>query len=154
MIKKLLLVVVALAVAVVGFGAYKSAQKPKDLWVSTGKLAACVEGSTCVSSMATDELHQIPPLGYPGHDVALVREKLEESIKSMPGATIQTATNEYLHVVYQGPLGLRDDVELLIESAVVQVRSVSRVGMGDNAGNRARIEQLRAIFEKQFATTG
>lgn len=155
MIKKLLLAVVGLAVLVLAFGAFKTSQKPKDLWLSTGKLAACAEDSSgCISSMSTDEAHQVSPLGYPGSDLVLVNDNLKKAVAAIPGAQIQTATPEYLHVVVRGPMMMRDDVEFLIEPAVVQMRSISRLGFGDNAAHRARIEKLRESFQAQFATAG
>ena len=131
-----------------GYGLYKTHTEPADLRTKTGVLAGCPPRPSCVSSVSEDEMHRIAPIGY-SSDVENVRDILESAVRSMPGAQMQTATADYLHVVYVTPtMRFRDDVELLIQpSGYIDVRSVSRFGYGDHGVNRARVEALRAAFD-------
>ena len=150
MIKKILLSVLSLVVLVVAFGLYRTFKVPDDLWASTRKFPGCPPRPSCVSSIAEDEVHKIEPLRYPG-DAASARKKLEQVIGEMPLASIERATPEYLHAVFQTPtMHFHDDVELLVQpGGVIQVRSLSRFGYGDHGVNRARVERIRGALAKQ-----
>ena len=149
MIKKILWALLILTPVVVVLGVYKTSQEPADLWAATQVFAACPSRPSCVSSVATDEGHQIAPLSYTG-DASAAREKLERVIRALPGTSIVRATPEYLHVVYVTPtMHFHDDVELLVRGGgVIQVRSISRFGYSDHGVNRARVEALRSAFAK------
>jgi uncharacterized protein (DUF1499 family) len=149
MFRKIFLGVLVLLVAVTALGFYKTFKVPGDLWITTRTFAACPSRPSCVSSVATDEVHRIEPLRYEG-DSAAARAKLEQIVRAMPLARIDDATPEYLHVVFQTPkMRYHDDVELLVqEGGAIQARSISRFGYGDHGVNRARIERIREAFAK------
>jgi len=99
-------------------------------------------------------VHYIAPLPFAGEPAA-ARAKLEAVIRALPRTTIEEATPEYLHVVFQTPtLHFHDDVELLVQGGgvqlggVIEVRSLSRFGYGDHGANRARVEELREAFAR------
>jgi uncharacterized protein (DUF1499 family) len=150
MIKTTLLGVLGLLVLVVALGFYKTFQLPADLWAGTQKFPSCPQRPSCVSSVAQDEVHKVEPLRYRG-DAASARQKLEQVIRQMQLARIERATAEYLHVVFQTPtMHFHDDVELLVQAGgVIQVRSISRFGYGDQGVNRARVERIREALAKQ-----
>lgn len=149
MIKNIVSGLLILLALVAAFAVYKSSQAPADLWSATKIFPACPHRPSCVSSVATDEVHRIAPLSYQG-DAAAARAKLESVVQAMPGSTLLEATPEYLHVLFVTPtMHFRDDVELLVQAhGVIQVRSISRFGYRDHGVNRARIEALRSAFEK------
>ena len=146
---KILVGVLLLAALVVAFGIYRSFQIPSDIWAVTGVFPSCPSRPSCVSSVATDEVHRVAPLNYSG-DPKAARERLEKAISGMPDHTVLVATPEYLHVLFLTPLmRFHDDVELLVQpGGVIQVRSISRFGYGDRGVNRARVEALRYAFTK------
>lgn len=151
MLKKAAVGALALVALIVAFGVYKSLTLPEDLWSPAGAFPACPARPSCVSSAATDDVHRIDPLAYSG-TMQAARERLERVVRAMPGATILTATPEYLHVLFVTPvMRFHDDVELLVQpegstEGRIQVRSRSRFGYGDRGVNRARVEALRAAF--------
>lgn len=149
MLKKILLGLGLLVLAVIAFGLFRTFQEPKDLWALTGTFPGCPSRPSCVSSVAEDEVHAIGPLGYTGDAVA-ARARLEQVITAMPDARILRATPEYLHVLFLTPtMRFHDDVELLVQpSGVVDVRSLSRFGYRDHGVNRARVEALRTAFSR------
>jgi len=150
MIKKLLWGALGALVLVVALGFYKTFRVPDDLWVNTRKFSDCPHRPSCVSSVANDEVHKIDPLRYVG-DAAAARQKLDQVIRQMPLSSIDNATPEYLHVVFQTPtMRFHDDVELLVQAGgLIQARSISRFGYGDHGVNRARIERIREAFTKR-----
>lgn len=119
-------------------------REPGDLWATTRVFPGCPTRPSCVSSMATDAAHRVPPLAYRG-DAAAARTELENVIRALPLTSIERATPDYLHVVFRTPtMRFRDDVELLIEPAgIIHVRSISRFGYHDQGVNGERVELLR-----------
>ena len=148
MLKKIGVTLLVLVVAIVAFALYRSATEPRDLWISLHTFPACPSRPSCVSSVATDEVHRINPLHYAG-DLAAGRQKIESVVRAMPLTTIEQETPQYLHVLFRTPtMHFRDDVELLVEdSGTIQVRSISRFGYGDHGVNRARVEAIRAALD-------
>ena len=108
------------------------------------RLAPCPDSPNCVSSLASDEVHEIDPLPLPTADpIAVVREIVE----SFPRTTIVAADDRYLHATFASRVfRFVDDVEFLVDEAagVLQVRSASRLGYGDMGVNRGRVEEIRA----------
>jgi uncharacterized protein (DUF1499 family) len=147
MLKKIAIGMLGLVIVIVAVALVMSAREPADLWIATHAFAGCPSRPSCVSSVATDELHQINVLHY-GGEPAAARAQLERVIAAMPLATIEHSSPEYLHVLFRTPkMRFRDDVELLVEEGgVIQVRSLSRFGYGDHGVNRARVEALRLAF--------
>lgn len=144
---KALTVVLLAAAAFVAVGAYRSLTPPDDLYAFTGVLAGCPKRPSCVSSLATDDLHRVAALGYTGEmstAYVLLREVVERH-----GGRIEHEQPGYIHAVYESPrFKLRDDVELLmLPEGRVEVRSISRFSYHDRGANRARVEEIRRAFE-------
>ncbi|HUP91860.1 MAG TPA: DUF1499 domain-containing protein [Solimonas sp.] len=137
-----------LVLAIVALGVFATFHVPGHLWIKTRTFADCPARPSCVSSAAADEVHRIEPLAYAG-DLAAARTRMEALLRAMPRVTIEDATPEYLHAVFQTEkMHFHDDVELLFEpGGKIQVRSISRFGYRDHGVNRARVEELRAMWQ-------
>lgn len=146
MLRKIALGLLVLIAAVVAFGFCRTMQLPDDLW-SGGAFPGCPARPSCVSSVATDDVHRIAPLNYSG-EAHQARERLEKVVLAMPDTTILKSTPEYLHVLFLTPtMRFHDDVELLVEAGgSIQVRSLSRFGYRDHGVNRTRVEAIRSAF--------
>lgn len=140
----LLLVIVLAGLAI---GAYRNQQAPGNLYVETQVFAGCPKRPSCVSSVAHDDRHRVPVLGYTG-DPYTALLMLREVVGRMQGQIVDESP-EYLHAVFvTEPLNLRDDLELLVlPGGSIEVRSASRVRWNDLGANRARVEALRRAFE-------
>ena len=125
-------------------------QKPDNLGVKDGKLALCPETPNCVSSQATDEAHRMEPLrctDAPG----MAWARLVRLLSGMSRTHVADAGVDYMHVEFSSAIfRFVDDVEFWMdeENQVIHFRSASRVGRGDLGANRARMEQIRAAWEK------
>ena len=116
-------------------------QKPSNLGVREGKLAACPGTPNCVNSQSDDGKSKIEPL--PMVSIA----ELKKVVEGMERTTIVESTDNYLYAEFQSKLmGFVDDVEFYVDSAAnaVQVRSASRLGQSDAGVNRKRIEEIRS----------
>lgn len=125
--------------------------RPAHLGVTDGKLAACPNSPNCVSTQAGDEPHRMAPWPFHG-EAAQVKQQLMALISRQPRMRIVTQTDNYLHVEATSRLfRFVDDVEFLIDPAnsVIHFRSASRVGYSDLGANRARMEKLRAEWERE-----
>ena len=122
--------------------------RPGSLGVRQGRLAPCPSSSNCVSSLADDEPHRISPLPFSGPAAAAI-DSLAGIVRSLPRASVVTATENYLHAEFRSAVfRFVDDVEFLVDESagVIQVRSASRVGSSDLGVNRKRIETIRASW--------
>lgn len=139
-----LIVLVAAAVAV-----YLNWRTPAEVYFESGIFAACPKRPSCVSSLATDDLHRVAALGYTSDD-STAYAMLHELVQRM-GGRIENESPGYIHAEFvSARLHLRDDLELLIvPGGRVEVRSISRISWYDRGGNRARVEDLRRAFETQ-----
>jgi uncharacterized protein (DUF1499 family) len=153
--KKFLIVLLLLVVAIAGLGFYRTFTPPGDLRVSTQQFSACPSRPSCVSSVAKDETHAIEPLKYEG-TAEQAKAALSAVIAAMPGTRIEHDAPDYIHAVFVTPtMHYHDDVELLIRpDGVIDVRSISRFGYGDQGVNRKRVEEIRARFEEAKAAPG
>jgi uncharacterized protein (DUF1499 family) len=121
-------------------------QRPANLGVSDGSLAPCPSSPNCVSSDATDESHQVPPLRLaapPAEAWGAARKAVSE----LPRTRIAQETGDYLHAECRSAVfGFVDDLELHLRpaSGIIAVRSASRLGHSDLGVNRRRVEDLRA----------
>lgn len=147
MLKGLFTGLLLLLLAGVAFGAYKTLTPPSHLYYQAGHFGSCPTRPSCVSSLATDDLHRVAALGYSG-DFAANYVMLKEVVERM-GGTIEHEQQGYIHAVFLSPkLKLRDDLEvLMLATGRVDVRSISRFSYDDRGSNRARVEQLRQAFE-------
>ena len=131
---------------------------PQDLGVREGRLKPPAKTPNSVSSQAAlypdHPRHaeaQIAPLRYQGDGPAALA-RLKALVEATEGAQVVKSAPDYLYATCTTPL-MRyvDDVEFWLDPAggVIQVRSASRIGYGDRGANRARIEALRAQFERE-----
>ena len=127
-----------------------SGQRPSNLGVKDGKLAACPASPNCVSSQAdaADAEHAIAPLTYrstPGEAIAT----LKGIIQGMERTEIIDESDTYLYAEFTSALmGFVDDVEFYAEpdTGIIHVRSASRLGQSDLGVNRTRIEAIRTSW--------
>lgn len=115
-----------------------------------GQLAPCPSRPNCVCSQSTSTAHAIEPFDVPGTLVDSF-QRLVQLLQAWPRTRLITQTHNYLHVEMRTRL-LRfvDDVEFYwdTESAVIHVRSASRLGYSDLGTNRRRVEQIRRQFQQ------
>ena len=110
----------------------------------------------CVSSDATDGVHQIAPLVIIG-DTKAGWSALIAYLESNSTFTIKVRRERYLHVAARTRLlGFVDDVEFLLDPAkqAIAVRSASRLGFSDLGANRRRIEAIRSALRGGKSQTG
>jgi len=127
---------------------------PATLGAVHGALAPCPDKPNCVSSRATDSRHAIAPLAFDG-PATETWARLVAAIRAMPGATVvsdeRVKGGRYLHAEFASRvLGFVDDVECLLADGAkaIDLRSASRLGSYDFGANRARVEALRAAFDR------
>ena len=114
------------------------------------QLAPCPSRPNCVCSHATLSRHAIAPL--------LVPESLEDPfgqlaqlMRDWPRARLVTQTANYLHVEVRTALfRFVDDVEFYwnATTALIHIRSASRLGYSDLGTNRRRLERIRHQFQQ------
>jgi len=144
-------------VVVVGQLGLLQGRVPKDLGVQQGRLKPPSDTPNSVSSQvdlypghAQKEYARIAPLHFTG-DADEAMRHLAVVIKSLDRTTLVTQSPDYLYAQCQSKvLKFTDDVEFWLDrtAGVIQVRSASRLGRSDLGVNRARIETIRAQFEK------
>ncbi|HIK44094.1 MAG TPA: DUF1499 domain-containing protein [Leptolyngbyaceae cyanobacterium M65_K2018_010] len=124
-------------------------QRPANLGVRDGHLAACPASPNCVVSQgATDAVHAIEPLPYEG-DPARAMARLEAILRALPRTAIIERRDDYLYAEFTSRwMGYVDDGEFYLDpkASVIQVRSASRLGESDLGVNRNRIEAIRSAF--------
>lgn len=117
-----------------------SGQRPTNLGVKEGKLAACPGSPNCVNSQGSNPQSKIDPLP----PIAIA--DLKKVIQSMERTTIVEEKANYLYAEFKSKLmGYVDDVEFYLDpnANVVHVRSASRLGKSDLGVNRKRIDEIR-----------
>ena len=119
-------------------------ERPANLGVINGNLAACPGSPNCVSSQAGDERHRIKPFAA-GDNPEATFARLIEIVRRRPDATVLDSTGTYLRVELRTTFFI-DDAEFLLdrERRLIQLRSASRVGYSDLGLNRRRIEEIRS----------
>lgn len=130
-----------------------SGQRPEQLGITAGKLAACPASPNCVSSQSPDGGHRIAPLRYSSTPQEAF-ERLQAIVRSQPRTEVITATDNYLYAEFTSSImGFVDDVEFYLDPAAeaIQVRSASRLGESDLGVNRQRIEAIRQQFNSPLA---
>ena len=124
--------------------------RPPSLGARQGRLAPCPSSPNCVSSQADDEMHRVVPLPFSGTAAAAI-DRLAGTVRSLPRASVITATDTYLHAEFRSAVfRFVDDVEFLADESagVIHVRSASRVGTSDLGVNRRRVETIRARWNQ------
>ena len=116
---------------------------PIELGVHDGALAPCPTPAHCARADW--------PIQQSGGDTPQsALESLIPVIEAMGGAEIVERTEGYLHATATSALfGFVDDLELYAdnEQAILQVRSVSRLGDSDLGVNSKRLEILRRALK-------
>ena len=118
-----------------------SGDRPSNLGVKDGKLAACPGTPNCVNSQATDAQAKIDAL--PAVSIAEIKGVVE----AMEGTTIIEETGDYLYAEFKSKLmGYVDDVEFYRDEAnnAMQVRSASRLGKSDLESTASELKKLEA----------
>ncbi len=121
-------------------------ERPNNLGVHNGVLAACPASPNCVSSQAADEGHRIVPLAISGEpDLAFA--SLKKVLAARNDTTFIDEQSGYLRVELRTMLFV-DDGEFYLdrEKRVIHVRSASRLGYSDLGKNRSRLEEIRSQF--------
>jgi uncharacterized protein (DUF1499 family) len=150
------LLLVAIVVLVGQLGGLRG-PAPTDMGVQQGRLKAPSATPNSVSSQA--DLHpghpqqdyaRIAPLRFQdGPDRAM--QKLVAVLQAQERMILVQQTADYVYAQSQSAvLKFTDDVEFWLDrsAGVIHVRSASRLGRSDLGVNRARIETIRAQFEK------
>ncbi len=127
-----------------------SGQRPTNIGVKSGRLAACPATPNCVNSQSEEALHRIKPLTY-NLTSAQAMADLKTVIQNLERMKIITETDNYIYAEFTSAFwGFVDDVEFLLDESdgVIHVRSASRLGQSDLGVNRKRIEMIRAKLNK------
>ena len=131
-----------------------TAERPTNLGVNDGRLAACPSSPNCVSTQAEDRDHWIAPIAVTSETFPPI-EVLADIVRSLPRTTIVEQSNHYLRVEFRSRLfRFCDDVEFYFESESdrIHFRSASRVGHSDLGVNRQRMEMIRERFIEATTT--
>jgi uncharacterized protein (DUF1499 family) len=121
-----------------------------------GRLKPCPRSPNCVSSLAGDERHAIPPLVYNG-PLEDAGRALLGVLKTAPRVTLVVSEPDYVHAEFRSRVfGFVDDVEFFFQAGqrVIHVRSASRSGYFDFGVNRKRIEGIRRQLEAALPAKG
>ena len=154
MLKKLLkgfLLFLGLLVLVFSGFLYQQAFSSRSMTVASGhengQLLSCPESPNCVSSqISPDDSHFIEPIEDADGGKWI---SLSATINAMDGTELVRQAGNYAYFSFRTRLmGFVDDVEFYYtpESAVIHVRSASRVGYSDGDTNRNRIEAVRSAL--------
>ena len=130
---------------------------PSDLGVRDGRLKPPALTPNSVTSQADlypnhpqQAFASIKPLTFSG-DADLAMKRLVDLVRDTNRTVIIAQEPEYLYAQSTTALlKFTDDVEFAVdrEAQIIHVRSASRIGRKDFNVNRARIEAIRAQFEK------
>lgn len=120
------------------FGCTSAPEKP----AAGATLPPCGPLPNCVNSEIGEGGEAVDPIAAsPAQWRAL-----KTWLAGQPDWTVTTDSGDFVQAVAKTPLmRFRDDVQLRFDAAagVIQVRSSSRLGIGDMGANRARVEMLR-----------
>ena len=111
-------------------------------------LKPCPSSPNCVSSLAEDASHRVPPLSWTG-ELTQAKARLRQAVLAAGDATFVVESDQYWHLEFRSRVfRFVDDVEFLFdrEHRLIHVRSASRVGYSDLGVNRKRVETIRARF--------
>lgn len=144
----------ALVAAMAQLGVF-AGRVPTDLGVNEGRLKPPSATPNSVHSQAArwpghpqQAYAQIDPLPLRG-DGPSTMARLRTVVAAMPGATLVTVRDDYLHASFRTRwMGFVDDAEFWLDPAagVVQLRSAARLGRRDFGVNRDRVEVIRAAL--------
>ena len=150
------LIVVAIVVVAGQIGLLKG-KKPNDIGVQQGRLKPPSTNPNSVSSQ-TDlypahlqrDYASIAPFKFSG-DGEKALQKIAEILRSTERTEIIVQESDYVYAQCKTKvMKFIDDIEFWLDrsAGVIQVRSASRLGRKDFNINRARVEAIRAQFDK------
>jgi len=117
------------------------------------RLAECPDKPNCIcSEFESDISHYVEPIDFSQSNPGDLLAKLKIIIEEMDGR-IQVENNNYLAATFTSSFfRFVDDLEIRIDTdqKKIQLRSASRVGHGDRGVNKARIKQLKNLFQKNI----
>ena len=147
----------AAALFLLGQLGFLRGRAPSDLGVRDGRLKAPALTPNSVSSQADlypnhpqQAFASIRPLKFSG-DADQAMARLVALLHNTKGMVVIAQEPEYVYAQSTTALlKFTDDVEFAVdrEAHVIHVRSASRIGRKDFNVNRARVETIRAQFEK------
>jgi uncharacterized protein (DUF1499 family) len=111
-------------------------------------LAVCPALPNCVSSLATDKSHRMPPISFTG-SVEAAQERLLRVIRQIPRSDIVKDEPGYLAVIFRSKVfGFVDEAEFAFDekSGEINFHSGARSGYDDFGVNRSRLEKIRESF--------
>ena len=121
---------------------------PEGLGVINGGLADCPETPNCVCSDC-EQAGKMAPLQFSG-EASAAKAALKKALAAK-GIPIVTEQENYIHAVATTPImRFHDDLEFLLEPEEkrIQFRSASRLGKSDLGKNRARMEEILKMLER------
>ena len=130
---------------------YRIARQSDDI-VNAGLvnelLQACPDRPSCVSSLATSDEHSISAFIVPQGMNDPV-SAMADIIVDLPRTEILQHDVSYLHATFKSAVfGFVDDLEIVQDGELLQVRSVSRVGFSDMGVNRSRVNALQQLWQE------
>jgi uncharacterized protein (DUF1499 family) len=112
---------------------------------SRHRLRPCPASPNCVSSLAEDKRHHLPPIPCCG-TIEETIEQIRLVLVNMPRIRIVELDGNYLRAEATSLLfRFVDDVEFIVdaEAGMIHFRSASRIGYSDLGANRARMMRIR-----------
>ncbi|MCB0114697.1 MAG: DUF1499 domain-containing protein [Caldilineaceae bacterium] len=141
----------SLLLCLVTFGlAGCSGERPDNLGVVNGQLAACPDSPNCVSTQATDDEHRMDPLAFSG-EVAEAQARILSILQGMDRVTLITDEPGYIHAEARSrTFRFVDDVEFHFDTdtQLIHFRSASRLGYSDMGVNRNRMQEIADAFNE------
>lgn len=124
-------------------------KKPSTLGLVDGQLQPCPSTPNCASSQSVIESQYIKPISYNGSSKD-AHDKLIAILEIDPKASIEKNLEDYIHVKYRAFIFI-DDVEFFFpeDTAIIHVRSASRVGHSDMGANKRRLKAISAAFSSR-----
>ena len=111
-------------------------------------LTVCSALPNCVSSLATNRAHRIPPFRF-NSPVEAAQERLMRVIRQIPRSAIVKEEPGYLVVIFRSKVfGSVDEAEFAFDEKEgdINIHSEVRRGFYDFGVNRSRFEKIREYF--------
>jgi len=111
-------------------------------------LGICSLLPNCVSSLATNRAHRLPPFRFTG-PVEAAQKRLLRVIRLIPRSGIVQNEPGYLAVIFRSKVfGFVDEAEFAFDekSGDINIHSEARNGFYDSGVNRSRLEEIRKYF--------
>ena len=145
---KIILLLLAIALAFVLLGLYRNLATPTELGVQDGRLAPLPSTPNAISSQTSKEDRRVEALPFIG-SLSESKERMLSVLRDYGSISIVTQSDRYIHAIDRSALiGFRDDLEFYFDAneKLIHIRSASRVGYSDMGVNRKRYAALRARY--------